>query len=332
MRTIRTLAVALTTVSCAALLAAPAAKAPAPRARVVVISLDGARPALVEGYLKSGVLEKRSGLGRLRTHGVHAEQSITATPSVTAVSHIAIATGSTAAHNDISGNSIHPVAGTLGTSLSGFGAPIGGYQIAPLGPTLAPTAEPMWVQLRRFGRKVVTATWPGGDGIDVRVAGTVVQTSAPTRVTDYSVPFGAFGGLGAQGFTLGAAQFELADGTLTSQLAASGRGSFSPIHVTTNPVETIFCAPAAPVTCGSTNAQGRTLRYDIKAAALDTTNDQSVNYDMLVFFNALTGIAPGPLPFRRPGRPPAVAAVGALLFRRLGEQGWNRVLRGAARR
>jgi hypothetical protein len=258
--------------------------------------------------LKSGVLDKRAGLGRLRTHGVHAEQNITATPSVTAVSHVAIATGSTAPHNDISGNSIHPVAATIGTSLSGFGAPIGGYQIAPLGPTLAPTAEPMWVQLRRFGRKVVTATWPGGDGVDVRVAGTVVQTPAPTRITDYSVPFGAFGGLGAQGFTLGAAQFELANGTLMSQLAASGRGSFSPIQVTTNPVETLFCAPATTATCGTTNGQGRTLQYDIKAAALDTTNDRSVNYDTLVFFNALTAVPSGP--FALPATGPAAARRG----------------------
>ena len=206
------------------------AEEPAIRPKVVIISLDGARPALVEQYLESGVLDRRTGLGRLRAHGVRAEQNITATPSVTAVSHIAIATGSTAAHNDVSGNSIHPVAATLGTSLSGFGAPIGGYQISPLAPASAPTAEPLWVQLRNLGRKVATATWPGGDGADIRISGVVVQGAAPTRTTDYTVPFGAFGGLGAQGFTLGAASFELADQTLVSQLTAAGRHSFSPVQ------------------------------------------------------------------------------------------------------
>ena len=46
-----------------------------------------------------------------------------------------MATGSTSAHNDIASNTFHPVAGTAGASFSGFAAPIGGYEISPLGPT-----------------------------------------------------------------------------------------------------------------------------------------------------------------------------------------------------
>ena len=76
--------------------------------QVVIISLDGAKPELVEGYLKSGTLDRKTGLGRLKKHGVVARQNITVTPSVTAVAHIAIATGSTAAHNDIPANTFHP--------------------------------------------------------------------------------------------------------------------------------------------------------------------------------------------------------------------------------
>ena len=80
-------------------------KKDAPR-RVVVISLDGAQPALIETYLKTGALDPNTGLGRLARHGVVADQNITVTPSVTAVSHLAIATGSTAAHNDVTGNMV----------------------------------------------------------------------------------------------------------------------------------------------------------------------------------------------------------------------------------
>src|SRR2546427_3821258 len=107
------------------------------RPQVVVISLDGAKPDLIESYLKSGVLDKKTGLGRLKTHGVVAEQNVTVTPSVTAVSHIAIATGSAAPHNDIPLNTFHPVAASIGTSISGFAAPIGGSQPPP--PPAAPT-------------------------------------------------------------------------------------------------------------------------------------------------------------------------------------------------
>src|SRR5262245_56263237 len=238
--------------------------------QVVVISLDGAQPALVEHYLSNGVLDRKTGLGRLKARGVVADQNITTTPSVTAVAHIAIATGSTAPHNDIPLNTFHPVAATISTSISGFGAPIGGYKLSPLGPSLAPTAEPLWVQLRRAGKKVVTATWPGSDGADISISNTLVQAATPIRTTDYTVPFGAFGGLGAQGFQLTAASFA-ADPAVAGQLAAAGHQSHSPVLVA--PVETVFCAPAVTATCGTTNASGRTLRYDIKVAALDTTDD-----------------------------------------------------------
>ncbi|HET9699637.1 MAG TPA: alkaline phosphatase family protein, partial [Burkholderiales bacterium] len=275
--------------------------------KVVLISLDGARPDLVESYLKNGVLDRKAGLGLLRARGVVAEQNITATPSVTAVSHIAIATGSTAAHNDIPANTFHPVAATIGTSISGFAAPIGGYDLAPLGETLRPTAEPLWVQLRKAGKKVATATWPGSDGADIRISGTLVQPAAPTRVVDYTVPFGAFGGLGAQGFTLDAAAFVPAGAPLLNQLTAAGQASFSPVMVSAGPVETVFCAPSAASACGAASAV-RTLRYEIRAAALDTSDDGAVNYDTLVFFDAARGITPGP--FAPPSTGPAYARAG----------------------
>lgn len=279
---------------------------PRPRPKVILISLDGARPQLVREYIARGVLDADKGLGRLIRHGVSADQNVTATPSVTAVSHVAIATGSTAVHNDISGNTFHPVAGTIGSSLSGFGAPIGGYQILPLGPAASPTAEPLWVQLQRAGRQVVTATWPGGDGADISISNVLVQGAVPTRTTAYSVPFGAFGGLGTEGFTLTSAAFTDASSTLTDQLRAAGHVSHSAVRVTASPVQTVFCAPTTSGTCGTTNASGRTLRYDITIAALDTTADGRTNYDLLVFFDALAGIQPGP--FRLPSTGPAYVA------------------------
>ena len=280
--------------------------------QVIVISLDGARPDIVEHFLNTGVLDRRTGLGRLRAHGVVARQNITITPSVTAAAHIAIATGSTAVNNDIPANTFHPVATTITTSISGFAAPIGGYQLSPLGPAPEPTAEPLWVRLRDAGKTVVTATWPGSDGADIRIAGTMVQPAEPTRITDYTVPFGAFGGLGAQGFQLTAASSRRPRRGSLAQLAAAGRTSFSPVKVTAAPVEQVFCAPpvappATPVACGTTNA-GRTRRYHITAAALDTTNDSRSTTTRSCSSRRRAGIAPGP--FARPPTGPAYAAAG----------------------
>src|SRR5262249_17866782 len=71
--------------------------------RVVLISLDGAKPDLIQKFIDEGVLPRDGGLARL-SHGAVAVQNVTASPSLTAVSHIAIATGSTAVHNDIPSN------------------------------------------------------------------------------------------------------------------------------------------------------------------------------------------------------------------------------------
>ena len=288
--------------------------------RVVLISLDGAKPDLVERYQQTGALPRSRGLGRLERFGVRALQNVTATPSVTAVSHIAIATGSSAVHNDIPANTFHPVAASIGTSLSGFGAPIGGYHLAPLGPTAAPTAEPLWVRLSAQGGSVVTATWPGSDGADIRIAGTLVQAAVPGRTNDYTVPFGAFGGLGAQGHTLTAASFTAAGEPLLSQLAAAGLVSFAPIRVTIAPIETVFCAPLPTSSCGTTDASGRTTRYELRVAALDTKDDGLAGYDTLVVFDAVAGIAPGPhaLPSTGPAVRSRRRGLGQVLLRRLG--------------
>lgn len=295
------------------------------KTQVVVISLDGAKPDLIQHYLRTGVLDARRGLGSLARRGVVADQNVTATPSVTAVSHIAIATGSTAAHNDIPANTYHAVAQPITATTSGFGGPIGGYQFRPLGPSQEPTAEPLWVTLREHGKKVVTATWPGGDGVDVTLFGTgnpppVVQPAVPTRTVDYTVPFGTFGGIGAEGYAKAAGDFVADDGTFTKQLIAAGKVSYSPVRITSVGVSlsppavtsTFYCAPGEVPSspCGPSSST-RTLPYTIRAAAIDTTNDGKTNYDTLVFFNDAAPapqIAPGP--FVLPSTGPAYARVG----------------------
>lgn len=272
---------------------------------VVLISLDGAKPDFIQQFIEEGVLPRDGGLARLSRHGAIAVQNITASPSLTAVSHIEIATGSTAVHNDIPSNTFQAIVGPITSSLSGFAAPIGGYQESPLGPTPRPTALPLWVQLRQQGKKVVTATWPGGDGADISINGTVVQPAQPIRVTDYTVPFGAFGGLGAHGFSLTQTDFA-PDAAVATALQAAGRFSFSPVLATSNPIESFSCASASTATC--TSAATLDLKYAIRVAALDTTNDNKVNYDTLVFFDATRGITAGP--FAPPATGPAYVRLG----------------------
>src|SRR5262249_38122485 len=97
--------------------------------KVIVISLDGATPRLVQFYLTVGVLNSQEGLGLLQKNGVVALRNTVASPSLTAPGHIMIATGSTAAKNDVVSNTFELLASPLGSTVSGFGAPIGGYDL-----------------------------------------------------------------------------------------------------------------------------------------------------------------------------------------------------------
>ncbi|WP_228014467.1 alkaline phosphatase family protein [Fortiea sp. LEGE XX443] len=258
--------------------------------KVILISLDGATPDFVEKYLTEGVLSPRQGLGLLRNQGVYAEQNITCSASLTAACHIAIGTGSTAARNDINANTFHLVASPFNSNISGFGAPIGGYSTFGPAASIQPTAEPVWIGLQRNGKQVVAATFPGADGIDVRVPGLAnspIIDPSSRRTVSYTVPFGAFAGVGASGFSLTAANFSPASSQIVSQLNSARRVSYSPIQQ---------AALNDRFTVGG-------VSYDIQVAALDTTNDRRTNYDTLVFFDAQIGIPAGP--FSLPSTGPA---------------------------
>lgn len=276
-------------VAATAMLASPAGAAP----KVILISLDGATPRLVEAFMRDGTIPRNRGLGLLAREGAWAERNITVNPSLTAPGHIAIATGSTAARNDIAANAFHLVASPFNSNVSGFGAPIGGYTYSQHGPeeSTSPTAEPLWLALRAANRRVVAATFPGADGVDVRIpglAGSPIVQPAAKRMVDYTVPFGAFGGAGARGFMLTASSFAPAPATTLAQFKAAGKASFSPVLQTPTPIETF--------TAGSAT-------FRILAAAFDTTDDATVNYDTVVFFDSTQGIQPGP--FALPATGPA---------------------------
>lgn len=280
-RTIRSGALALLA---SGLLAGAAPAAP----KVVVISLDGATPRITDQFLADGGLPA---LRALRDTGVEAQQNLTTSPSLTAPGHITIVTGTNAAGNDVLANSFHLSASPFNSNISGFNAPIGGYSIDGPGETLAPTAVPVWTNLLAAGKTVVTATFPGGDGLDVTVPGLpgspLIQNGAKRTVT-YTVPFGVFAGPTGTAFRLSAASFGPASDALIAHLTAAGHSSFSPVRVTTAPIESF--------TTGG-------VSFRILAAALDTTNDDIANYDTLVFFDQTLGIPAGP--FVTPSTGPA---------------------------
>ena len=183
-----------------------------------------------------------------------------------------------------------------GSTVSGFSAPIGGYGIDGPVDSAVNTATPVWQGILASGQKVVAATFPGADGLNVTVPGlpnSPIIQSAAERTTTFTVPFGTFGGSSAAGFVLNASNFAEDNGsigvvngkTVTQQLVAAGHASFSSVLVTKAPFETINS------TIGGGGPAGG---YQLMAAALDTTNDGVQNYDTLVVFERSIGIRSGP--------------------------------------
>jgi Type I phosphodiesterase / nucleotide pyrophosphatase len=263
--------------------------------KVILISLDGATDTIVDKYLANGVLDSKTGLGLLKSTGVAATSNETITPSLTAPSHIAIATGSTAVNNDINANSFHLIANPFTTNISGFAAPIGGYAYqSGIDPSESsnPTANPLWLAIRNAGKTVVAATFPGADGATIRSSTGIVLDKKEDRTVNYTVPFGAFGGpffaggTGGRGFSLTEADFNVSNTQAVSGLTALGKTFFSTVKVAK--LETL----AATALTG-----GGSAAYDLQVAAIDTTNDNVTNYDSLVVFDANVGIkGPSTLP------------------------------------
>ena len=259
--------------------------------KVVIISLDGATPRIVDQLNANGQLNPNEGINLLRAKGFSAQQNITIAPSLTAAAHIAIATGSIAAANDVVSNTFHLVASPFTFNISGFSAPIGGYLID--GPAQSPelTAVPLWRPLLENSKTVATATWPGGDGLNVTVPGrdpSIIVQPAAERTVTYTVPFGAATAPFQKGFPLTAASFSAAPLQTVTDLQAAGHMSLSPV----------LQANLETFTSGGQS-------YDIKVAALDTTNDGTTNYDTLVMFDANHGSILGPFTAAPLGTGPA---------------------------
>ncbi|MEP0924270.1 alkaline phosphatase family protein [Leptolyngbya sp. FACHB-711] len=106
--------------------------------------------------------------------------------------------------------------------------------------------------------------------------------SSNVRTVDYTVPFGTFGGLGARGFSLDAADFTVDANEAITDLTALGIQSFSDVKVAE--LEDIPAQGQGSLTGGSSNA------YNLQAVAIDTTDDRVVNYNQLIVFDANRGI------------------------------------------
>jgi predicted AlkP superfamily pyrophosphatase or phosphodiesterase len=207
---------------------APAPKAP-PNAsrRAVMISFDGVSGTRLTRMMNEAGKLPAGGYRRLAERGLFAERAQPPTPSLTAVSHVTLATGALPWQTGIVSNTILDRTRPFPATISGFDAPI--------------RAETLWEAARRQGKRAASMLFPGADG------------KAPGRKADWGMVFVSDPIVPAKLQTPDGASWKAADGP--------ERGSFSPGRRLTVPF-------------------GKTA-HTVSFAALDSTDDERVNYDRL---------------------------------------------------
>ncbi|HUK13194.1 MAG TPA: alkaline phosphatase family protein [Thermoanaerobaculaceae bacterium] len=179
-------AVLCASLACVATESAPrsgtAAPAAAHAARVVLLSLDGLAATRHRELVRAGAYPDRDGLAAFEAGGYVVERALPAEPTLTAVSHTAIATGAFPAVNGIVSNTFHLPGTPVTQGISGFSAPWG--------------AEPLWGAFLRQGKRVGVLLFPGCDAASAsRTAdfGMTYVNTPLSRAQEVTLAGGQFG-------------------------------------------------------------------------------------------------------------------------------------------
>ncbi len=114
--------------------------------KVILISFDGMKNDYTKKYVQENKLPH---IKQMLENGVTAKKPITITPSLTAPSHAAIATGATPKQTGIVSNHFHEPNTALDNEESGFQAEI--------------EVPPLWEEARKQGKTTATIAFPGAN-------------------------------------------------------------------------------------------------------------------------------------------------------------------------
>lgn len=114
--------------------------------KIILISFDGMKNDYTKKYMRENKLPH---IKKLQENGVSAKDPITITPSLTAPSHAAIATGATPKQTGIVSNHWHEPNKALDTDDSGF--------------QTESQVPPLWTEARKQGKTTATIAFPGAN-------------------------------------------------------------------------------------------------------------------------------------------------------------------------
>ena len=142
--------------------------------RAIVLSLDGASADELWRLHEEGAFGP-DGFERLLREGEAARRMVPVNPTLTAVNHISLATGATAARTGVVSNSFHVPGEAISKRADGFAAPV--------------EAEFLWQAARRQGKRIGLTAWPAAGAAGTPSAGdwALLWTNAllrPSRIVD----------------------------------------------------------------------------------------------------------------------------------------------------
>jgi len=162
--------------------------------RAIMISFDGVSGTRLTRLLSEPGKLPAGGYARLAERGLLAQRMQPPTPSLTAVSHVTLATGALPWQTGIVSNTILDREKPFPATISGFDAPI--------------RAETLWEAARRQGRHVGSVLFPGADG------------KTPARSADWGMVY--------VNDPIVAAKLQTPDNASWKVTEAPERGSFAP--------------------------------------------------------------------------------------------------------
>ncbi len=229
--------------------------------KVLVISFDGCANQLLQRYLSTDSDFKNKGFSRIAQEGILAEKGMKVSlPSLTATSHISIITGSAPDQHGVVSNNFHKVTDSIAQSTNGFTT-----EIDPKTPAL-------WEIAKAKGKRVGVITYPGLDGASDR------------RTVDWGLIYtNSENPSFLQTFTK--SDFQEYAGALPQDVRSYSTPLVAILTLLEN--KTLAKMDSSLIHHHGNNGKNgdntEKVKRPFKVLAIDSTNDQTQNYDTLIF-------------------------------------------------
>lgn len=231
-----------------------------PPSKVILISFDGGSNELLHRFESD--LPKGTGFQRIQSEGVLSQQGLEVTfPSLTAPSHISLVTGVPAGRHGIVSNQFHIPGDPIEKSVNGFTYP------------MEPGVKTVWEIVREQGKKVGGIAYPALDQL------------SPERSADWGISYTKHLSPGYL-FTASKKDFKEYRGSLGHETKSYSPPLYTPFSLNENlETESKYSNLFLDTHFGEDfreEPSGSAKKHPFYLVAIDSTNDQKVNYDALL--------------------------------------------------